>query len=290
MYPYLFHSKYLPSYSILMVVGVIVALVTFKFLCKKKKVDAFCGDIFFKIGLLSILGGMISARLFQMMYNLIKTGNVGEGITFMGGFVGGAATFFALFFFVYKMQNAERRSLLKNDLKIVVNVAIPCVAVGHCLGRIGCFLAGCCYGKPTDAWFGVNFVEGISKKTGEWIYFGYDRMPTQLFEALFLLVIFVTTLVLVLKKDSFAPLLVYAYGYSIFRFILEFFRDDESRAVVGVLSPSQWHSILMFLCAVVVTIVIININSAKYRLMDKNPTQVSGNTDSEAISESFFED
>ena len=290
MYPYLFHNKYLPSYWILMAAGIITALVLFGVLCKKKNVDAFCFDIFFKIGMLAIVGGLISARLFQMLYNLIKTGKVGEGITFMGGFVGGVVVFFTMFFIIYKMQNNEKRSLMKSNLKIVVSTAIPCVTIGHCLGRIGCFLAGCCYGKPTNAWYGVNFVEGISKKTGEWIYFGYDRIPTQLFEALFLLVIFVTTLVLVLKKDGFAPILVYAYGYSVFRFVLEFFRGDESRAVVGVLSPSQWQSIILFLAAVIVTVVLVKIKLYETKPLNAKNSQMKISSETNAVAEENFDD
>jgi phosphatidylglycerol:prolipoprotein diacylglycerol transferase len=61
-----------------------------------------------------------------------------------------------------------------NSLLDLLPIAPPCITVAHGFGRIGCFLAGCCYGKVTDSIFGVTF-PGMT----------HAVYPTQLFEALF---------------------------------------------------------------------------------------------------------
>ncbi len=253
MYPYLFHKEFLPSYWIMMIAGIFAALFLFRLLARKKSLSDSVYGIFVWLILISLMGGLLGARLFQILYNLIKTQRAGDGITFMGGLVTGIALFFVCYTVVYKRAEPYKKRLLYCDLNKTVNIAAPCIALGHCLGRIGCFLTGCCYGKPTDAWFGIDFVKGFGLE-GEWIFYGYKRIPTQLFEAIFLLLLFGICLIFLLKTEGYLPVLIYTYGYSVFRFILEFFRGDSSRAVTGPLSPSQWQSIALFLGAVAVTV------------------------------------
>lgn len=120
----------------------------------------------------------------------------------------------------------------------------PAIAFGHAIGRLGCFSAGCCWGKPTSSWFGVNFTQKASEITG--VPFGVPLVPTQLIEALANLLIF-ATLLWVRKRRAFDGQVFFAYMilYSIARFIVEFWRDDPRGAVLG-LSTSQFVSALMF--------------------------------------------
>jgi len=267
MYPYLLKNERLPLYSIMTVVGILSAVFLFKFLTKKKELSDYGNRIFGVILVLSLGFGFLGARLFQMLYNFIKTGSIGQGITFMGGLVFGVITFFVGYAVVYRFASYDKKEILKSDLKKTVNIAPVCIALGHAFGRVGCFFAGCCYGKRTNAWFGIDFVSGITKE-GEWIYFGFKRIPTQLFEAIFLFLLCFFCLILLLRTKGFLPLITYAYGYSIFRFILEFLRDDSARAVVGVLSPSQWQSIFIFVC-ITVFVILLRLNEKRQKLEKK---------------------
>jgi phosphatidylglycerol:prolipoprotein diacylglycerol transferase len=118
------------------------------------------------------------------------------------------------------------------------------VALGHALGRLGCFSAGCCWGKPTDSWIGVRFTERANEITGVPIH--SDLVPTQLIEMAANLLIF-GLLLLLRKRRSFDGQVMFAYLilYSVARFTIEFWRDDPRGSLFG-LSTSQFISILLF--------------------------------------------
>lgn len=130
----------------------------------------------------------------------------------------------------------------------VSDVFAPGIALGHALGRVGCFLAGCCHGRLCDphAWYAVTFpaTEGALAPSGVALY------PTQLMEATteFLLFLF---LALKSQKKGFDGqiLLLYLIFYSAFRIINEWFRGDMmGGAVVGRgFNPSSWVSLLLII-------------------------------------------
>ena len=115
--------------------------------------------------------------------------------------------------------------------------------LGHLFGRIGCFCAGCCYGKPSSGPFGVKFPD-LAQKV----------LPTQLFEALFLAALLAAMLGLLLRFDQYKLLLpLYGFSYAIFRFCIEFARGDERGTLIPGLTPSQTQSLLLFAVAAVLT-------------------------------------
>ena len=126
---------------------------------------------------------------------------------------------------------------------------MPGVALAQGFGRIGCFLAGCCFGKPTDSILGVVFPAGSAAPAGVPLW------PVQLFSAGgdFLLA---ALLLLLDRKKPRAGLLtgVYLLLYSIGRFLIEFLRDDP-RGAVGLLSTSQF--IALFTAAAAAAILVL---------------------------------
>lgn len=118
---------------------------------------------------------------------------------------------------------------------------LPIIPIGHALGRIGCFLAGCCYGKPTSLPIGVVYTQSI---TG--VPTGVPLLPVQLMEAALLLIIFVLLLTLAYRWPPLRLLGIYAVSYSLCRFALETLRYDSIRGIYGVLSTSQWISLGLF--------------------------------------------
>ena len=161
------------------------------------------------------------------------------GLMFYGGFILSFVIFFAWCFL--KKENPLKLA----DLLAAV------IPLGHAFGRIGCFFYGCCYGRDSNCWCAVTFPMG----SPSWYEHGRQMvsvLPTQLFEAAALLVLF-GALMWVWHKHQ-APgtkhqapgtiLGLYLVGYAVIRFGIEYLRGDP-RAAVGPFSISQAISIGM---------------------------------------------
>ena len=121
---------------------------------------------------------------------------------------------------------------------------MPAVALGQAFGRIGCFLAGCCYGIETDSAFAVVFPENGHSPAG------VPLVPTQLvMSALdFLHCIALCVFLAKGKRRTHGQALgLYFVFYSIGRFLVEFIRGDAERGHVGPLSTSQFIAIFMLI-------------------------------------------
>lgn len=119
----------------------------------------------------------------------------------------------------------------------------PSVALAQGFGRIGCFLAGCCYGRETNAFLGITFPEGSLAPSG------VKLIPTQLLSSAgdFLIMFLLLTYSKHSKKTGNVGFL-YMLLYGVGRFFLEFLRSDD-RGAVGILSTSQFISIGIILLA-----------------------------------------
>ncbi len=222
-------------YGLMIAVGILACFGLLFWYGKKKKMEARFIDFVFYAAIAAIVIGFGTAALFQATYNYIDNPeagfNLGGGITFIGGLIGGAGTFLILYF-IFRKRFTTR-------LVDFISFAPCCILVAHAFGRIGCFFAGCCYGKPTDSFLGVQF-PGMA----------YKVHPTQLYEAVFLFALLATCLFLVLKKNFKHNLSVYLIAYGIFRFCIEFLRDDKRGELTGGISPSQFWSIAMVVLGV----------------------------------------
>jgi phosphatidylglycerol:prolipoprotein diacylglycerol transferase len=203
---------------------------------RKKKVPRLLISYFEIDAVLAIILGFVFANLFQNLYNFIENPSSFSwswAMTFYGGLIGGI-TFFLLgyFLFIKKKYGPQMHDFLV--------IAPACITVAHGFGRIGCFCAGCCYGIETNSWLGVTF-PGMDHKV----------FPTNLFEAIFLLVLSIVLLLLALKKNCIYNMPIYLISYGAWRFGIEFIRGDHRGSFVGSLSPSQFWSILMFVAGVV---------------------------------------
>lgn len=230
MYPDLFGVDNL-SYTLCMIAGIAIAITIACIYIWKKG--------FKKDGIIDLLIccccgialGIVFAILFENLYEVIELGSNYRWVwkmTFLGGLFGGVIGFLLPYFIM--------RKNIKFDIRPILVIAPICITAAHCVGRIGCFLAGCCYGKPTDSWIGIDFPnDGMGK-----------LVPTQLIEAIFLFLLTGVMVVLLLVLNFKYTFIVYLGSYSIFRFIIEFYRGDE-RGVAFALSPSQVWCIIIFL-------------------------------------------
>lgn len=123
----------------------------------------------------------------------------------------------------------------------------PGIALGHVVGRFGCLLAGCCYGRPTDVSWAITFTDPLAA-TNVGTPLGIPLHPTQLYDAGAELLILGVLLFTERKGRPFAGRTFWAYLllYGVSRFIIEFYRGDANRGtVLADLSTSQFVSLLL---------------------------------------------
>lgn len=127
----------------------------------------------------------------------------------------------------------------------------PGIALGHVVGRLGCFLAGCCYGRPTDLPWGITFTSPVAA-ANVGTPLGTALHPTQLYDAGAELLILVVLLVSERRGRPFAGRTFWLYMllYAISRFIVEMFRGDDRGQLMG-LATSQFVALVMLPIALV---------------------------------------
>lgn len=175
----------------------------------------------------TLLGGLFGARLLFIfanadvfrLYPLEAFAIWHGGLIWYGGFAGGLAAFT---WYLGRHGIPWMRAM---------DQIIPSVALGHAIGRIGCFLNGCCYGRPSRL-FGTH--------------------PTQLYESAGLFLLFVGLVVAdrrPLKSGRLFSLTL--GGYALLRFVVEFFRGDQIPMSLN-LTLVQWMSLASLLVAALI--------------------------------------
>ena len=133
----------------------------------------------------------------------------------------------------------------------------PGIAVGQAVGRLGCLLAGCCYGRPTDLPWGVTFTNPLAAaNAGTPLHAALH--PTQLYESAAALGILGILLLVERRGRSFAgrTFLTYLFAYGTARFVIEIYRGDPRGTVFEVMSTSQFISALMVPASIVLLMVL----------------------------------
>jgi phosphatidylglycerol:prolipoprotein diacylglycerol transferase len=138
----------------------------------------------------------------------------------------------------------------------VTDAFAPGIALGHVIGRMGCFFAGCCFGRATDVPWAITFTnQYAAENVGTPL--NVPLHPTQLYEAGAELVILGLLLVMERKGRPFPGRTFWGYLllYGITRFIIEFYRGD-ARGMVGDLSTSQFVSVILVPLSLVMLMVL----------------------------------
>ena len=221
MYPYI--HIVLPSYGTFAVLGGIAVMIFLFFRIDKYNIHF---SDFLKMFALCVVYGAIGSRIVFVVSRipwivsnfslkaLIST-ILGGGFVFYGGLLG---VLFGLYRYS-KKHGLNRKS--------VNNMVVPAIPLFHFIGRIGCFLSGCCYGyklPSTTSLFGILTI---------------DRFPTQIVEAIFNLLLFLIIVISQKKKPQLNWLKIYLFSYAVFRFIIEFARGDAIRGMFLGVSTSQ---------------------------------------------------
>lgn len=231
MYPKLFGI--VDSYTVLLILGVISAFVVLVLFLKNKQYKRNEIIDILICSVIAVVFGIVFAILFQNIYDLVNYQSSYRwtwGMTFFGGVFGGVFAFIFAYNIYYKKNH-------ESAIKDILLIAPGCLSLAHFFGRIGCFLDGCCYGKETSSPIGV-IIPVLNDNI--------KRIPTQLIEAIFLLIISSILLVLAFKNLFKHTLVIYTGAYSIFRFVIEFYRGDYRGKFILGFSPSQiWCFILL---------------------------------------------
>ena len=235
----------LPGYGLMAFIGVAACFLTGFLLLKFAEKEP-RAVIFKSLGLLAVsfLVMYLSAGVFDALFHSLAEGRLRvAGITWEGGVIGGFSAYILLAHFFLR----EKRGQVLRHFSCL----IPGIALGHALGRVGCFLGGCCYGRISFR-YGVVFPDGSPADLAHPnnLAGSVPVLPTQLYEAGFELLLFLLMLVLYrkMKNDNLSFWLV---TYGVFRFVLEFFRGDDRGSTGFFLTPSQLMSILLVLGGVV---------------------------------------
>ncbi len=233
-------------YGICMAVGIIACFAFIYLTMKKRKFNEASSDMILFIGVFGTGFGILAAALFQSLYNYIDNPSAGfslSGMTFIGGLIGGVVSFLAVYWiYIYVVHPRTKIKWLAPQFNATLTDALPFIPIGitiaHAFGRLGCFFAGCCYGKPTNAWYGLPVAKDYSGNV----------IPTQLFEMIFLILLSAAMAVMFFKFKFNYNFALYAIAYGIWRFLIEFVRDDSRGTFIGTaLTPSQIWSIVMVL-------------------------------------------
>ncbi|TBR24088.1 prolipoprotein diacylglyceryl transferase [bacterium] len=208
---------------------------------------------FWKLVYVLILGGVVGGKVgFIVVEWEFVTGTPGAFWSWQTGWVywfGAAGTMLAGKLY----QEYMNRKVLPRP-RAYLPIADYCAAagaLGHAVGRLGCFFAGCCHGRPTGAPWAVTFTSPMADMDPALL--GVPLHPTQLYEAAgeMLLALVVINLVLpavrARKVRQGTGFFLSMGGYSLLRFTVEFFRGDDRGRLLPGLSPSQWVSAAAFL-------------------------------------------
>ncbi len=224
MHPLLFQfgSFSLHTYGLFVATGFLLGIaVALKEAKRKGETPENILDLSFYI----ILSGMIGSRLFYVIEHFDEyLQNPLEIIKFWkGGLVFYGGLILASIVGIWYLKK-HKLNILK-----ILDIIAPSVAIGHAIGRVGCFFAGCCYGRETDLPWAVTFNDPQSLAP-----LGVPLHPTQLYSSLnAFFIFFVLILMRRFQKFEGQIMTVYLILYSVARFIVEYFRGDPRKMFFG---------------------------------------------------------
>lgn len=224
------------GYGFMIALGILCCVAMASYRAKKYNMNP---DAILDIAIYGVIAGFLGAKL---MYVIVEFPQFikdpmsvigSEGFVVYGGIIVGVLAAI-LYCRIKKLAFFE-----------YFDLCAPSISLAQGFGRIGCFLAGCCYGRETDSIFGVVFPESALAPSG------VKLLPTQLFSSAGDFLITIVLLLYYKKKKHTGDVgAMYMLLYGVGRFLIEMLRNDN-RGAVGALSTSQFISIFIVIGAVV---------------------------------------
>lgn len=228
------------GYGLMIAIGIICAAYIFT---KNAGKRGYNEDKIFNLIILTVIMGVIGGKLLFIITeikDIIDDPSIllefGNGFVIYGAIILGALT-------VFLYCKKKKWSPLE-----VLDCLVPAVAIAQGFGRIGCLLAGCCYGAETSSPLSIVFPRGVNSLAPT----GIHLHPTQIYSSIFDFALGIFLLwYLNKKKEESKTFGLYVIMYSIGRFIIEFLRNDP-RGNVGMLSTSQFIAIFTLIIGILV--------------------------------------
>lgn len=223
------------GYGLMIGIGFVLCVLMGMHRAKKRSLDSNAAA---DMALFGIVCGFLGAKLLYLIVEFPRLledplGVLGsEGFVVYGGIIAGVLSA-VLYCRIKKLVFLEYFDLLA-----------PSISLAQGFGRIGCFLAGCCYGRETDSFIGVVFPEGSFAPSG------VSLIPTQLISSAGNFIITAALILFARRRKHTGDVgALYLLLYGVGRFFVEFLRADH-RGAVGILSTSQFISVFIVLFAV----------------------------------------
>lgn len=238
MFPRLFQidSFSMPTYGVVFALGIMLGTWVSGRNCERLGIDDQKAR---SLALVVGVCGVVGARLLAIANGwdfyashpseLFSSTTLQAGGVFLGGLVA------ALLAGAWYMRRNGMPALLTAD------AFAPGIALGHAIGRVGCFAAGCCWGKPTEAFWGVTFKNSLAH---QWAGtpLGIPLVPTQLLESSAEFANFIILMWLFRNRKFDGQVIgAYFFLYGLARYALEYLRDDPGRGAFfgGAVSGAQ---------------------------------------------------
>lgn len=226
-------------YGLMIAIGIIAAYLSAEKLAKRRGLDA---EKIFGLVIWCVIFGFAGSKLLYCLTVLpdivrdpaVILRDLGDGWVVYGGILGGI-----LGGWLYCRRNRL------NTWKYF-DLGLASVALAQGFGRIGCFFAGCCYGRETSLPIGITFHNSNFAQNGVALF------PTQILSSIFDFLLFGFLVWFYKRRKADGQITaLYLILYSAGRFVIEFFRGDLIRGSVGALSTSQFIAIFVFAAGVV---------------------------------------
>lgn len=223
------------SYGLMIAIGTVIAVIV---AMKRAEKKGLIGDQVLNMAIIGVVLGWGGGKLLFVLENFRQFLETPWKVLGSSGFVvyGGLVIGIICIFLYCRIK--------KFSFFAYTDLMFPSVALGQAFGRLGCFGAGCCYGKPTDAWWGVVFPEDSFAPAG------IPLIPTQLISAIgdfaiFLILLFYSNKTKVKGNVTALYLLLYAIG----RFFVEVLRTNEQGGI-GIFTTAQLFSFVFIAVAI----------------------------------------
>lgn len=232
----------LPTYGFLVASGVLIGLWISVRNSERRGID---GEKAWNLGILVVLCGILGSKILYILVDwsyyaanpreIFSLNTLQAGGVFSGGLI---AAFAAAAWYVHRHRMPPLGTC---------DAFAPGLALGHAIGRLGCFAAGCCYGKPTSHWWGVTFHDPLAAQVSG-TPLNVAIQPTQLFESAVELANFLFLYWLIGRKKFEGQVIgSYLFIYGVARYFLEFIRDDPDRGSMfgGAMTGTQFISLCL---------------------------------------------
>lgn len=224
------------SYGLLIAVGVILAVILAMKRAGKKDLDS---EVVLNMAIICVIFGFLGAKILYVFENFQAFLEDPLSVIGSSGFVvyGGIAIGVVAIILYCRIKNYSFFRYF--------DLLMPSVALGQAFGRLGCFCAGCCYGKETDAFWGVVFPEGSFAPAG------VPLIPTQLISSAGDFLIMIILLLFSKKAKKVGDVgALYLLLYGIGRFLVEFLRQNEQGGI-GMFTTAQIMSFIFIAVSVI---------------------------------------